>query len=91
MNTLELLENLKKEKVPERIFAINKGYQEDRCCIVMADSHWEVYYGERGEKIHRRTFNNENKACQYFLKWIKKYEIYKTRLIKFVATTFHCC
>ena len=49
------------------------------CLAVKVGKHtaiWEVYYKERGIKDSIREFDTESKACEYYLKEMKKIEKY---------------
>ena len=81
MNTLELKEILKNEKIPERYYLLEpKGIREDKICLEFSGDVWQVYYSERGEKYNVAEFSNEHDACGEMLQRLRaKHEKAKNR------------
>ena len=68
----ELKSVLAKRGVNDKYYSIGKE-KENRFCIVRRgffSFHWEVYHFERGERGVISKFDNENDACEYYLKRI---------------------
>jgi hypothetical protein len=74
MNVLKLKKRLNELRIPEEAYSILEGgLPNEQLCIIRNDDSWEVYYSERGRKSGVKIFEDENKACEYFLEKLKKY------------------
>ncbi len=45
---------------------------EDKICLTRESEFWEVFYYERGRKIHLRSFWSESESISYFLELGKR-------------------
>lgn len=66
MNKQELIEQLKKENVPESYYSFSEKNWGDVYVLLQEKEYWEVYYTERGNKYDIKHFDNEEEACEYF-------------------------
>ena len=67
MNREELKDAVAEIGIADNMVAI-KGYAEYAWCVVEAeDGTWEVFWGERGNKIELESFSSEHQACNYLL------------------------
>ena len=74
MNRAELKTILKKNHVPDFKYNLDgAGRDDERLCLIYANSIWQVYYSERGKKSGLKIFETETEACEYFLHKIKRY------------------
>lgn len=48
---------------------------EDRICITKTDDFWEVFYFERGNKIHLKRFWVESQAVDYLIELGQRAEL----------------
>ncbi|MCL2083432.1 MAG: hypothetical protein FWH04_09420 [Oscillospiraceae bacterium] len=74
MNKKELLKKLNKEKAPEWMYFLEADEVDeymDNFVLHKKNNLWDVYFGERGEKIKLKTFDNEEEACEYLYVIIK--------------------
>ena len=71
MNMKELEILLRKKNVPQMLFSLNGGLPSEKYCIEEVNGIWQVYYSERGIKRDLRCFDNEEVACDYFLKELR--------------------
>ena len=59
-----------KNHVPEYIYSLNGGKPNEAFCLNHCCGRWETYYSERGIKSDKKEFITEEKACNYFYKWV---------------------
>lgn len=67
MNKIELKEYFKKHNIPEKYYSLNGGMEEEKICLDDVHGKWVVYSVERGKMWGIREFDDEEKACKYFL------------------------
>lgn len=68
MNKTELKTILKKNHVPDFKYNLDgTGRDDERLCLIYANSIWQVYYSERGIKTTDKRFNSESEACQFIM------------------------
>lgn len=73
MNSEELKTILKELSIPSRYYSINSNIGSDRYIFRHVHIYWECYYiDERGNQNEYHRFDNENDACKYFLKTLKR-------------------
>jgi len=74
MNTEEMLLQIKELRIPDRDYSVNDSLGTDKYIFRKVYSYWECFYmDERGGQdndYHR--FYNENDACLYFIKMLKR-------------------
>ncbi len=73
MTILELQNILSELKIPKGSYSIMQGGLPNETLCIIKDKTWQVYYSERGRKSGLKEFQNEEEACEYFLKKIKRY------------------
>ena len=67
MNRSELKSATAAIGVSDRLVAI-RGYAEYAWCVVPSeDGSWEVFWGERGNKVELERFSSEQQGCTYLL------------------------
>lgn len=67
MNREELKAAVAEIGISDRMVAV-KGYAEYAWCVVEADDGaWEVFWGERGNKVELERLSSEHQACNYLL------------------------
>ena len=72
MNLQDLVEKLKINNIPESLYSIEQGLKPNSYILSKNYSTWEYFYlDEKGDRIDKRTFNDEGKACDYFWNKIK--------------------
>lgn len=72
MKKVELIEQLKKENIPEYYYSLDGGMLNDKLCMDKTRLGWVVYYSEMGERSQEIGFASEDDACEYFYKRIKE-------------------
>lgn len=74
MKIKELEQKLQEINVPKEVYSILKGgFPIEQYCITKNGDDWEVYYSERGNKSGLKTFDVEERACEYFYKKVSKH------------------
>ena len=69
MNSKELKIKLDELNVPSRYYSINSNIASDRYIFRDVYTYWECFYiDERGGQNDYHRFDNEEEACDYFLK-----------------------
>lgn len=59
--------------VPEEMYHLeNHGNNDQKLCLNKENDVWFVYYSERGSKLVPAEFDNEDDACEEFMKRINK-------------------
>ena len=58
---------LTKHKIPESYYSLNGMADSALCLEDKGHDVWEVYVGDRGQKIDKRTFCDLDEACMIFL------------------------
>ena len=72
MNSEELKNKLEELNVPGRYYSINSSISSDRYVFRQVHIYWECFYiDESGGQNDYHRFDNENDACEYFLKTLK--------------------
>jgi hypothetical protein len=67
VNRAELKSAVDEIGIADDLVAV-RGYAEYAWCVVESeDGHWEVFWGERGNKTELEVFSSENQACNYLL------------------------
>ena len=61
-------------RVPAHAYSLTGGLPNEAYCLDRTGAGWQVYYSERGNKNSLASFDNEAKACQFFLEKIRKDE-----------------
>ena len=72
MNKQELGEILAKENFKPQVYSLVEENKDEALCLRFADGRWCVYYRERGKKSDIVCFDDENSACEYFLKEMRR-------------------
>ena len=68
MTRQELKTFLSDSGISEHAYSLDGGMWDDKYVLSQEPmDKWSVYYGERGDRIGERTFNNEGEACKYLL------------------------
>ncbi len=74
MNTEEMLREIKELGIPDGDYSVNDSLGTDKYIFRKVYDYWECFYvDERGGQdndYHR--FYNENDACLYFIKMLKR-------------------
>lgn len=69
MNSEDLKIKLDELKVPSRYYSINSNIASDIYVFRKVHIYWECFYiDERGGQNEYHRFDNENDACEYFLR-----------------------
>ncbi len=71
MTKTELKTRLLNLNIPSDAFSLDGGLPNDAICLRETAFGWEVYYSERGEKYHLRSFLSEQEACEHFFNELK--------------------
>ena len=72
MNTIQLVDELDKLKVPKNYYSINGDLRTDTYILNNIYGKWEYYYfDEKGNREDYHEFENENEACEYMLTKLK--------------------
>lgn len=72
MNITEMESRLGELNIPRRYFSINNSIGPDKYIFRQVYTYWECFYiDERGNQNDYHRFQNENDACEYFLKTLK--------------------
>ena len=71
MNIKELNIKLNELGVKEDAYCLYGNPVYESYCIQKFNEGWLVYHFERGEKYNKQFFEQESKACKYFLKELK--------------------
>jgi inhibitor of KinA sporulation pathway (predicted exonuclease) len=80
MDFRELKRKLEKANIREDTYSIDViGYTERYVISKVNNKKWEIYYSERGLKTGLKEYDNEDEACQAFLKHILKSQTEKKR------------
>ena len=74
MTTEEMLLEIKEMRIPDRDYSVNDSLGSDKCIFRKVYSYWECFYMDErgGQDNNYRRFNNENDACEYFIKMLKR-------------------
>lgn len=73
----DLLELKPKARRPNKFSILESGENynwEDKICLIRNGELWEVFYFERGHKLHLKSFRSENAAVSYFVELGKSTE-----------------
>ena len=72
MNRNELEKKLLDENIPRAAYSLTDEFPYDAYCLHYNEKGrvWEVYYGERGNKVSLKYFRTEDEACDYFYSWL---------------------
>lgn len=66
MNKNELKSYLQKNKIPEYLYSLEGGMDEDKICLAEVHGIWIVYRVEKGKMWNEHKFDSEEIACKYF-------------------------
>lgn len=73
MKKSDLKAKMQEMGVPEEMYYLEKyGNNDQKLCINKENDVWLVYYSERGSKLVTAEFDNEDDACEEFMKRINK-------------------
>ena len=74
MDIEQLKQEIKKTGMKDRYIHIGTSPCCDDCfnLIKRQDGKWEIFYGERGQKVNLRVYITEEEATDVFLKLIQK-------------------
>lgn len=72
MNINMMIERLNGDGIPNYLYTLDDIDPVDKYYIGKIKGKWEVYYGERGVKIDRHIFTDENDACEYLIYSLNK-------------------
>jgi len=75
MNKSELKERLEREGARTNLYTLEGGFPNEAYVLNRTGNQWEVYYSERGQKSGLEIFDNENDACEYLYKDLKRFVI----------------
>lgn len=65
MNKKKLQRELNSKKISLDMYSLDGGLPNEAYCLNKVGNKWEVYYSERGLKTNLKTFDSEEKACDY--------------------------
>jgi hypothetical protein len=68
MKVIDLKEALNKLKISTSAYHLHGPGTGEGYCIEHGPSGWSVYYHERGSKNIIEVFENEDVACDFFIK-----------------------
>jgi hypothetical protein len=69
----ELLDELKKEKIPPEWYLIGrKGIADCTTCLDVIDGKWAVYFYERGNRENLTFHESISEACEELLAQMKE-------------------
>jgi hypothetical protein len=72
MNISQLEKELDTLGVPKDYYSINGHLTSDTYILNQVYTKWECFYfDEKGNKEGYKSFDDENEACEYFLKKLK--------------------
>ena len=72
MKRAELSARLRSEEIPESCYCLEGGLPNDRFVLHQEGHLWEVYYTERGAIYEKKSFTDEDAACDYLYSRVKK-------------------
>lgn len=74
MTTEEMLLEIKELRIPDRDYSVNDSLGTDKCIFRKVYNYWECFYMDErgGQDNDYRRFYNENDACEYFIKMLKR-------------------
>lgn len=73
MKIPEMLNIIKSKNIPDDAYSINRKLQDESLCMKKNDNFLEIFYYERGIKTSFHTFENEDDACEYFMKKLNEW------------------
>lgn len=83
MNTSQLEKELDTLGVPKDYYAINGHLASDIYILNQVYTKWEYFYfDEKGNQEGYKSFDDENEACEYFLKKLKNEIKHPTSVFK---------
>lgn len=69
MTLSELIDNIKKNNIPESSFSIYEGLKPNAYILIKNYSNWEFFYlSERGDRNDTQIFYNEESAFDHLWK-----------------------
>jgi hypothetical protein len=72
MTVPELHARLLRENINRNAYQLTDGLPNEALKLNQHQSHWEVYYSERGQKTGLQLFATETEACTYFYTAVKR-------------------
>ncbi len=75
MNKSELEKRLEQERAEKSAYSLEGGFPNEAFVLNQNGNQWEVYYSERGQKSGLVIFDNENDACEYLYRDLKRFVI----------------
>ena len=70
MNSIELISDLQRRRVPQDAYSIGSD-QNEAYCLIGGDGEWHVYYSERGNRNEEHVFTSEDAACEELLRQLR--------------------
>lgn len=66
MTKADLKKYLEDNNVPETLYSLDGGTDEEKICLENVHGRWRVYHVERGKQTNEKYFQSEEEACNYF-------------------------
>jgi hypothetical protein len=83
MDIRQLEKELDNLGIPKDYYSINGQLVSDTYMLNQVYTKWEYFYfDEKGNKEGYKSFDNENKACEYFLEKLKNEIKYPTSIFQ---------
>ena len=71
MKKIELEKLLKDNNINPNSYDLSGGLGDNKyCLLIVPNGICSVYYTEKGKKYDEKQFHTEDKACDYFYKFI---------------------
>ncbi|CAI1254449.1 hypothetical protein [Serratia ficaria] len=67
MDKIDLVKKLASMNIPADSYSIG-DIENEALCLLNKSGTWSIFYSERGQRTEEKFYDNENEACQAFLK-----------------------